>query len=147
MFKARTLEAETQQSFARERLLALLTTYFGAFALLLAGVGLYGLTTCTVTQRTPELGLRMALGARPSGIRWAVMGDGASTVLFGVAVGLAGALALVRLARTQLYQVEPVDPITIAGAIVVLLVLALAACFTPALRAGRIDPMKALRQE
>jgi hypothetical protein len=64
------------------------------------------------------------------------MGDGASTVLFGVAVGLAGALALVRLARTQLYQVEPVDPITIAGATVVLLVLALAACFTPACAPG-----------
>jgi predicted permease len=147
MFKARTLEAETRQSFARERLLALLTTYFGAFALLLAGVGLYGLMTCTVTQRTRELGLRMALGARPSGIRWTVIGEGTSTVLFGVTVGVAGALALVRLARTQLYQVEPVDPITIAAAIVVLLLLAIAACASPALRAGRIDPMKALRLE
>jgi predicted permease len=147
MFKARTLETETELSFARERLLALLTTYFGAFALLLAGVGLYGLMACTVTQRTPELGLRMALGARRAGIRWTVMRDGAGTVLCGLAVGLAGALALGRLARSQLFQVEPVDPVTISGAIVVLLALAFAACFIPAQRAASIDPMAALRQE
>ena len=147
IFKARTLETETQLSFARERLLALLTTYFGAFALLLAGVGLYGLMTCTVTQRTHELGLRMALGARPAGIRWTVIGDGAGTVVCGLAVGLAGALALARLARTQLFQVEPLDPATIAVAIVVLLVLAFAACVIPAQRAASIDPMTALRQE
>jgi predicted permease len=147
IFNARTLETETQRSFARERLLALLTTYFGAFALLLAGVGLYGLMMCTVTQRTRELGLRMALGARPSGIRWSVMSDGARTVLFGLAAGLAGALAVVRLARTLLFQVEPVDPVAIAGAMTVLLVLAFAACFIPAHRASRIDPMTALRQE
>jgi predicted permease len=147
VLNARTLEVETQRSLARERLLALLTTYFGAFALLLAGVGLYGLMTCTVTQRTRELGLRMALGARPSGIRWSVMGDGAGTVLFGLAIGLAGALAVVRLARTLLFEVEPVDPVAIGGAMAVLLILAFAACFIPAHRASRIDPMTALRQE
>ena len=110
---ARTLETETQRSFARERLLALLTTYLGAFALLLAGVGLYGLMTCTVAERTRELGLRMALGARPSGIRWSVIGDGARTALFGLVVGLAGALSVVRLTRTLLFEVEPVDPVAI----------------------------------
>lgn len=147
LLNARTLDAETQRSFARERLLALLTTYFGVFALLLAGVGLYGLMTCTVAERTRELGLRIALGARPSGIRWGVLGDGARTVLFGLAAGLAGALAVARLARTLLFQVEPVDPIAIAGAMAVLLVLTFAACFIPAHRASRIDPMTALRQE
>jgi len=104
-------------------------------------------TACTVTQRTPELGLRMVLGARPSSIRWTVMGDGAGTVLFGLALGLASALAVVRLARTQLFQVEPVDPVAMAGAIAVLVVLAFAACILPAHRASCIDPMTALRQE
>jgi putative ABC transport system permease protein len=110
-------------------------------------VGLYGLMTCTVAERTRELGLRMALGARPSGIRWSVIGDGARTALFGLAVGLAGALAVVRLTRTLLFEVEPVDPVAIAGAMAALLTLAFAACFVPAHRASRIDPMTALRQE
>jgi predicted permease len=147
ILNARTLETETQRSFARERLMALLATYFGVFALLLAGVGLYGLMTCTVTERTRELGLRIALGARPSGIRWSVIGDGARTVLFGLVAGVAGALAVARLTRTLLFEVEPLDPVAIAGAMAVLLALAFAACFIPAHRASRIDPMMALRRE
>ncbi len=147
LFRAKTLEVQTQESFARERLLAWLTTYFGIFAWLLAGVGLYGLLACTVTQRTREFGLRMALGAQSAGIRWAVMRESAGTVLAGLAVGLAGAFMVVRLIRAQLYGVEPTDPVAVVGAVAALLVLALGASFFPARRASRIDPMTALRQE
>ena len=99
LFRARTLEVETQESLARERMLAGLTTYFGAFAWLLAGVGLYGLLTCTVTQRTREFGLRLALGASPAGIRRAVLRDSAGTVLVGLLAGVALAFLTVRLIR------------------------------------------------
>jgi ABC-type antimicrobial peptide transport system permease subunit len=147
LFRAKTLEEQTQESFARERLLAGLTTYFGGFAWLLAGIGLYGLLACTVTQRAREFGLRMALGAQPGRIRWAVMRESAGTVLAGLAVGLAAAFLVIRLIRAQLYGVEPTDPTAVVGAVIALLVLALVASFLPARRASRIDPMSALRQE
>ena len=102
LFRTRTLEVETEQSFARERMLAGLTTYFGAFAWLLAGVGLYGLLTCTVTHRTREFGLRLAIGASPQGIRLAVLRESAGTILVGLAGGAALAFLAVRLIRTQL---------------------------------------------
>lgn len=146
-FRAKTLDVQTQELFARERLLAWLTTYFGAFAWLLAGIGLYGLMTCTVAQRTREFGLRMTLGAQPAGIRWSVMRESAGTVLAGLVVGLAGALVTVRLVRSQLFGVEPADPTVFVGAVLVLLVLACGASFIPAHRASRIDPMTALRQD
>lgn len=89
--RAKTLEVQTNESLARERLLAWWTTYCGAFAWLLAGIGLYGLLSYTVTERTPELGLRMALGAQPTGIRMAVMRESLGTVLVGLAAGLGAA--------------------------------------------------------
>jgi predicted permease len=147
VFRAKTLDAQTQESFARERLLAWLTTYFGGFAWLLAGVGLYGLMACTVAQRTREFGLRMALGARPAGIRWAVVRESAGTVAAGLLVGLGGALAAVRLVRAQLFGLEATDPTALTGAVLALIVLACCASFVPARRASRIDPMTALRQE
>jgi predicted permease len=147
LFRTKTLDVQTQESFARERLLALLTTYFGAFAWLLAGIGLYGLMACTVAERTREFGLRMALGARPAGIRWAVIRESAGTVVAGLLAGLGGALATVRLVRTQLFGLEATDPTALTGAVVALLVLACCAAFIPARRASRIDPMTALRQE
>lgn len=147
LFRTKTLEVQTQESFARERMLAGLTAYFGAFAWLLAGIGLYGLLTCTVTQRTREFGLRMALGAAPARIRRAVVRESAGTVLAGLAVGLAATMAVVRMIRAHLFGVEPTDPIALVGAVVALFVLALVATFLPARRASRIDPMTALRQE
>jgi predicted permease len=147
LFRAKTLEAQTQESFARERLLAWLTTYFGALAWLLAGIGLYGLLSYTVAQRTPEFGLRMALGAQPTDIGLTVMRESVGTVLVGLAVGVGAALMVVRLVRTQLYGVEPADPIALAGAILALLVLAIAASFVPAHRASHIEPIVALRHE
>ena len=147
LFRVKTLEVQTAESLARERLLAMLTTYFGGFALLLACIGLYGLMSYVVTQRTPELGLRMALGARPGGVQWLVLRESTFTVLGGVAVGIGGAAAAVRLVRTQLFGVEPADAPTFVAATLLLLALATAAAYIPALRASRIDPVAALRNE
>jgi len=147
VFNVKTLEAQTRESFARERLLASLTTYFGTFAWLLAGIGLYGLMACTVAQRVREFGLRLALGAAPAAVRWSVIRESAGTVLAGLVIGLAAALMVLRLVRTQLYQVEPSDPAAIATALLALLALSSCAAFIPAHRASRIDPMTALRQE
>lgn len=146
-FNAKTLETQTRESFARERLLASLTTYFGMFAWLLAGIGLYGLTACTVAQRVREFGLRMALGAAPSAIRASVLRESAWTVGAGLAIGLGAALLILRVVSTQLYQVEPADPLALTGAVLALLALSCGAALIPARRASRIDPMTALRQE
>jgi predicted permease len=147
IFGVRTLEDQTRASLARERLLALLTGYAALFALLLAGIGLYGLVSCGVSQRVPELGLRMALGARPSLIAWLAVRDSALTVAAGVLLGLLGCLAAVGLLRSQLYGLEATDPTVLATAVALLFVLAAAASFVPARRAARIDPMTALRAE
>jgi predicted permease len=147
LFRIRTLEAQTQDSFARERLLAVLSAYFGGFAALLACVGLYGLMSYGVTQRTAEMGLRMALGAPPAAVRWLVVRESAWTVIAGATGGLAAALAAVRLVQSQLFGVEPHDPAALGGGTVLLLVMALVAAYLPARRASRIDPLHALRHE
>ncbi len=146
-FRVTTLERQTEDSFARERLLALLTSYFGGFAVLLACIGLYGLLSYGVTQRTAELGLRMALGAQPSAVRWLVVRESAWTVIAGVAAGLAAAVWVTRLVRAQLFGVEPYDPSSVLAATALLLVLAVTAAYFPARRASRIDPLIALRHE
>jgi predicted permease len=146
-FDMKTLERQTQESFARERLLAMLAGYFGLFAVLLACVGLYGLLSYTVTLRTPEMGLRMALGASPSGIRALIVRDSAWTVAIGTAAGLGAAALVGGLLRSQLFGVEPRDPVSLGGAALLLVVLALAAAYLPARRASRIDPLTALRHE
>jgi predicted permease len=147
MFQVATLEARTRDSLARERLLAMLSTYVGGFALLLACIGLYGLMAYSVVQRTPELGLRLALGSRPSAIRRIVLKDSVMTVVTGATVGLGAAWLLVRLVRSQLYALEPTDPLAFAAATLLLLSIAAAAAYLPAWRASRINPVVALRQE
>ncbi len=147
LFQTTTLEARTRESLSRERLLAMLSTYAGGFALLLACIGLYGLMMYGVTQRTPELGLRMALGSPPSAIRRIVLREGVATVLAGAVAGFAAAWILVRLVRAQLYAVEPTDPIAFAASILLLVTVAAAAAYLPAWRASRIDPVIALRRE
>ena len=147
MFKVNTLERQTEESFARERLLAILTSYFGAFAVLLACVGLYGLLSYGVTQRTAELGLRMALGAQPSAVRWMVIRESAWTVLAGAGVGFVASIAAVRALQSQLFGVIPHDPTAFATATALLLVTTFAAAYLPARRASRVDPLTALRQE
>lgn len=147
LHRVKTLEVQTRESLSRERLLALLGGYFGAFALLLACVGLYGLLAYNVVQRTPELGLRMALGARPAGVRWMVLRESGATVLAGVAVGLLAARGAVRLVETQLYGVQPYDAATLIIMTALLLAMAFAASYIPAARASCIDPMHALRHD
>lgn len=146
-FRIKTLETQTEESLSREETLAMLTTYCGGFAVLLACIGLYGLMTYSVAQRTGELGLRMALGAQPRNVRWMVLRENAATVMIGVIVGLAGAVAAARLVRTQLFGLEPNDPATLAASAAVLLAMALGAAYIPAARASRVDPIRALRHE
>jgi ABC-type antimicrobial peptide transport system permease subunit len=146
-FRIKTLEAQTEESLSREEVLAMLTTYCGGFAVLLACIGLYGLMAYSVAQRTEELGLRMALGAQPRSVRWMVLRENSATVLAGVIVGLAGAIAAARLVRTQLFGLEPNDPTTLAVSAAVLMAMALGAAYIPAARASKVDPIRALRHE
>jgi hypothetical protein len=147
LFQATTLEARTRESLSRERLLATLSAYAGGFALLLACIGLYGLMMYGVAQRTPELGLRMALGSPPSAIRRIVLKEGVVTVLAGAVAGLGAAWALVRLVRAQLYAIEPTDPTAFGTSILLLVAIAALAAYLPAWKASRIDPVIALRRE
>jgi predicted permease len=147
IFRLNTLEGYTRDLLSQERLLAMLSSYVGGFALLLACIGLYGLIMYAVTQRTPELGLRMALGSRPSGVQRIVLQESATTVLIGIVVGLGLALWLGRLVQGQLVDLQATDPVALATATLVLAVVACGAAYVPALRASRIDPIIALRRE
>jgi len=130
------------QGFAANLLLA-----FAAVSLLLAGVGLYGVLSYLVTQRMPEMGIRIALGAQRSEVVRVVLTDGLKPVLFGSAAGLAGAVVAGSLIRSMLYGASPYDPLVLATMIACLLTTAIAACVIPAWRASRLDPMQALRTE
>ena len=118
----------------------------GGLALLLAAIGLYGVMSYTVSQRTRELGLRMALGAGTSNLLGLVLSHGLALTAGGVVLGAAAALSLTRLMGTLLYRVSPRDPLAFGSAFVVMAIAALAACFLPACRAARTDPVRALRQ-
>jgi predicted permease len=137
----------THQSVREERLLARLATGFGIGALLLAAIGLYGVMTYAVTRRTGEIGLRVALGARRSEVVSLVVRDALSVVVLGFVVGLPVALGILRFLRAQLHGVEATDPLSLGLALSVLLVSALVAVTLPALRASRVSPIVALREE
>jgi putative ABC transport system permease protein len=134
-------------SVTQPRFQTLLLGSFGALALILAAVGIYGVISYSVIQRTHEIGIRMSLGAQPGQVLRLVMGQGAKLALAGVAVGIAAALALTRLMRSLLFEVNPADPLTFAAIAALLVAVALAACYIPARRAMRVDPMTALRYE
>jgi putative ABC transport system permease protein len=142
-----TMDELMAVSLAQERFNMLLLGLFAALALILAAVGIYGAMAYAVSQRTHEIGIRTALGAQRRDVLRLVMGDGAKIALFGIASGIAGALALTRLMASLLFEVKPTDPATFAGVAILLALVALAACYIPARRAMRVDPMVALRYE
>jgi ABC-type lipoprotein release transport system permease subunit len=142
-----TLKYITDRVLLEERLSASLAGLFGVVALLLAAVGIYGLLSHVVTQRTRELGIRMALGAAPGRLMAQVVREGLRVTLAGFGVGIVLALGAVQLVRSQLFGITPYDPLTALMTPVVLLGIAAAACLIPALRAGRVDPLIALRSE
>jgi predicted permease len=147
MYNPRTMDAQLDQSLLNDRLVATLSAAFGVLATLLAVIGLYGVMAFTVTRRTREIGVRMALGAVQGDVVWLVMREVLMLVGTGIVLGLAGAWSLGRLVSSQLYGVTANDPATIAGAAVLLSVVALVAGYVPARRATRVNPVLALRYE
>jgi predicted permease len=145
--RIRQLPAVVEGTFSRERLIAFLSTAFGALATLLACIGLYGVTAYHLSQRTSELGIRMALGAQAGHIKWLAFRETLLLVLSGSAIGIGGAVAATRYVSSMLYGVQPAEGSVFAGSILLLSTVALAAGFLPAWRASRIDPLTALRHE
>ncbi|HLB38227.1 MAG TPA: ABC transporter permease [Gemmatimonadales bacterium] len=147
LYQVRTMERALAESTATRRFSMLLQLLFALVALSLAAVGLYGVLAFTVARRTAEIGIRMALGAQRTDVRRMVVGQGMGIVAIAIALGVGGALATGRLLGSLLYGVSPRDPVTYATVVGVLLAMALLACWIPARRATRIDPMEALRHE
>jgi predicted permease len=142
-----TMEDLLSSSVSPRRFSAVLIGIFAGLALLLAAVGIYGVMSYVVGRRTHEIGIRMALGAQPSDVRRLVVNRGVKLAVAGVAIGLAGAFALTRLLSSLLFGVSPADPLTFAGVALLLTGAAMLACYVPARRAMRVDPLVALRYE
>jgi len=147
LFRIRTMEQLVAQHTAGARTETLLVGLFAGLALLLAAVGIYGVMAYLVAQRTPEIGIRMALGARRSDVLRLVIGRGLKLTLIGIAIGNAAALGLTRFLASLLYDVKPTDQVTFIAVSLILTTAALLACFVPARRATKVDPMVALRYE
>jgi ABC-type antimicrobial peptide transport system permease subunit len=135
------------RSLASRRFAMILLAVFAALALVLASIGIYGVISCIAGQRTQEIGVRVALGAQKSDVLKMVLGHGTRLAMIGVVIGLSAAAGLTRLMSKILYGVSSVDPITFTCVAVVLTLVAVAACYMPARRAMRVDPVVALRCE
>jgi predicted permease len=143
----RTMPEQVRQNVFLDRLISVLSAAFACLATFLAAIGLYGVLAYTVAQRTREIGLRMALGAAPERVRAMVLGHVGVMAAIGGSIGLAGAIAIGRLAQSLLYQLKGWDPIVLGGSALVLATVTVSAGLIPAVRASRVDPMRALRYE
>jgi len=147
MFGTTTLDRILSDSLASQRFSMILMGVFAALALLMASIGIYGVISYFTSQRTHEIGIRMALGAERKDVLKMVVGQGLKLALIGVAIGIAGALALTRFLASLLYGVKPTDPLTFAAVSLILATVALSACYIPARRAASVDALVALRYE
>jgi len=147
MYRTRTMEGIISESLAARRFSMILLGIFATLALVMSCVGIYGVVSYLVGQRTHEIGIRLALGAEPRDVLQMVLGEGSKLVLLGAAIGLAAAFGLTRLMANMLFGVSAHDPLTLAGVAGLLILVALLACYLPARRATKVDPIVALRYE
>jgi putative ABC transport system permease protein len=147
LYDVQTMDEIVSRSVAPRRFNMLLLTIFAGVALLLALVGVYGVLAYSVGQRTAEIGLRVALGATPRSVLALIVGQGMRPIMVGIAIGMAGAVGLSHFVSSLLFNVKPVDPLTYGAVALLVAVAALLSCYVPALRALRVDPVAALRQE
>jgi ABC-type antimicrobial peptide transport system permease subunit len=147
MLEVRTQTQQIDAILSEERVFATLTTGFGLVALILSSIGIYGIMAYTVSRRTNEIGIRMALGAQAREVLAMVLGETSLLTCLGIGVGLAAAAGLTRVLATILFGLKPTDVATFTGAALLLLIIALIAGLAPARRAASVDPMQALRHE
>jgi putative ABC transport system permease protein len=147
VFGVRTLQSVVTDSLAARRFVMLLLAFFAATAMILASIGIYGVMAYYVTQRMREIGIRIALGAKPQDVMSLVVGRGVWLTGTGIVIGVVGAALLTRSLQSLVYGVRPFDPATLVAGAVVLVGVGVVACFVPARRAMRVDPVMVLRAE
>jgi ABC-type antimicrobial peptide transport system permease subunit len=147
LYEVKTMTEHMKLSLFPARIAATVLGGFGIVALTLAAIGIYGVTSYSVAQRTREIGIRMALGAQLSDVLKLILSHGVKLTILGVGIGLAGAYALTRALTSLLYGVSASDPLTFGFISLILMLVALLACYLPARRATKVDPLEALRYE
>lgn len=143
----RTMDEYLSDALSQRRLSMLLLALFAGVATLLAGIGIYGVMAYAVSQRSHEIGIRMALGAAPADVLRMIVGDGMRLAAIGLILGVAGSFLVLRYLKSQLYGIRATDPLTLITVAFVLAIVAIAACYFPARRATKVDPLVALRYE
>jgi putative ABC transport system permease protein len=147
LYQVATMEELLGHSSASRRFSLVLLSLFATLALLLAAVGVYGMLSFSVSRRSQEFGVRMALGAKPRDMLWLILKQGMKPVLLGVILGMVASVVITRLISSLFYGVSPTDPLTFSGVTMLLVVVGIAACYIPARRILRVDPLRALRQD